>query len=254
LESRKGTNTTKPREQSHTSDTLGHQEVRPTDDTLPVNCDMTTKKTFFQQGIESSSDVDEEFCNVTDIKQFMYCPRVVYFERVMHARPIMGSQQAQSKEEHVHLEEKERKRKTAVWISNEFESAEKSYRLPLASEKLRLRGVLDLLLILQGELLPVEYKNTRSDKGRIRTHHKYQLTGYALLLEEAFGKTVLRGVANYVPEKLALIVDITPAMKRFTIRIISEVSRISREQFLPPVSVPPSKCHGCGYFWVCQHK
>jgi len=39
------------------------------------------------------SDVAESFVSVTDVKHYVYCPRLVYFDRVLHATPVFGSQQ-----------------------------------------------------------------------------------------------------------------------------------------------------------------
>jgi hypothetical protein len=46
------------------------------------------------------SDVAEFFVSVTDVKHYIYCPRLIYFDRVLHATPIFGSQQEEGKESH----------------------------------------------------------------------------------------------------------------------------------------------------------
>jgi CRISPR/Cas system-associated exonuclease Cas4 (RecB family) len=46
------------------------------------------------------SDVAEPFVSVTDVKHYIYCPRIVYFERVLHAKPVFGSQQREGREKH----------------------------------------------------------------------------------------------------------------------------------------------------------
>jgi len=46
------------------------------------------------------SDVAEPYVSVTDIKHYIYCPRLVYFDRVLHAQPVFGSQQEESQELH----------------------------------------------------------------------------------------------------------------------------------------------------------
>jgi len=33
------------------------------------------------------SDIAEEFVSVTDIKHYTYCPRLIYFNKVLHATP-----------------------------------------------------------------------------------------------------------------------------------------------------------------------
>ena len=37
------------------------------------------------------SDIAEDFVSVTDIKQYIYCPRIVYFDRLLHATLVFGS-------------------------------------------------------------------------------------------------------------------------------------------------------------------
>jgi len=93
-----------------------------------------------------SSDLVEGYCSVTDIKHYLYCPRIIYFDKVVHAKPTLGAQQEASKETHKTLEEMEKRRKAAVFYSPEFERAEKRYRVPLQSDRLKLRGLLDLLI------------------------------------------------------------------------------------------------------------
>ena len=52
------------------------------------------------------SDVVEDFVSVTDIKHYVYCPRLIYFDRVLHATPVFGSQQENSKDLHEHHEKR----------------------------------------------------------------------------------------------------------------------------------------------------
>jgi hypothetical protein len=34
------------------------------------------------------SDITEEFISVTDIKQYIYCPRLIYFDHVLRQREL----------------------------------------------------------------------------------------------------------------------------------------------------------------------
>jgi len=219
LVNRKGTNTTRPSEQSHTS------------------------------------DVAEAYCSVTDIKHYLYCPRIVYFDKVLHCPPILESQQEASKTTHENLEQKEKRRKAAVFYSPEFEAAEKIFRVTLESEKLKLRGNLDLLIHTNSEYVPVEYKEMSSDRGKLWPDHKYQLAAYALLVEETHNTTVGHGIVNYVREDRVIPCEISDGMKKYVRRMIVEVNRLVSDQALPPITVPASRCHGgCGYLWICKRR
>jgi len=200
------------------------------------------------------SDVAETYVSVTDVKHYIYCPRLVYFDRVLHAQPVFGSQQEESQEQHEEYVRKELRRKDAVYYLPEFVGAQKLLFVQLASEKLQLRGVVDCIIkTAKGEYIPVEYKNMNSDCGKAYMDHKYQLVAYALLVEENFGSVVKRGFVNYIPEKLILQLEITPTMKGYVKRVIGHIKRIIKEETLPPIRVAKNKCQGgCEHKQTCQ--
>ena len=199
------------------------------------------------------SDVVEEFVSVTDIKHYIYCPRLVYFDRVLHAKPVFGSQQEEGKEQHEDYVRKELRRKDAVYYSPEFVGAEKMLFTSLISSGLGLQGNVDCIIrTTKEEYIPVEYKNMNSDRGKVCMDHKYQLVGYALLVEENFETVVKRGFVNYIPEGLILRVEITPTMKSYVKRVLGHIKRIIRDEELPPIRVAKHKCQGgCGHSQIC---
>lgn len=210
-------------------------------------------KTEKQQNLPIS-DIAEPLVSVTDVKHYIYCPRLVYFDRVLHTKPIFGSQQEESQELHMEYVRKELRRKDAVYYSPEFVGAKKLLFVPLVSKTLQLQGVVDCIIrTAKGEYVPVEYKNMNSSKGRVYGDHKYQLVAYALLVEENFNTVVKRGFVSYIPEQLILKLDITPTMKSYVKRVIGYIKRIIREEKLPPIKVAIQKCQGgCGHKQVCQ--
>jgi len=200
------------------------------------------------------SDIAESFVSVTDVKHYIYCPRLIYFDRVLHAQPVFGSQQEDSKELHEDYVRKELRRKDAVYYSPEFVGAEKLLFTSLSSSALGLQGNVDCIIkTAKGEYVPVEYKNMSSDGGRVCMDHKYQLVAYALLVEESFGTVVKRGFVNYIPEALILQFEITPMMKSYVKRVLGHIQRIIKDEELPPIRVARQKCMGgCGHKQVCK--
>ncbi len=200
------------------------------------------------------SDVAEFFVSVTDVKHYIYCPRLIYFDRVLHATPVFGSQQEEGKESHEEQVAKELRRKDAVYYSSEFVGAEKLLFTTLCSDSRGLQGNVDLIIkTARGEYIPVEYKNMNSDGGRVCMDHKYQLVAYALLIEENYGTIVKRGFVNYIPETLILQFEITPTMKSHVKRVIGHIKRIIQTEELPPIRVAKHKCQGgCGHKQTCQ--
>jgi CRISPR-associated exonuclease Cas4 len=200
--------------------------------------------------------VAEAFISVTDVKHYLYCPRIVYFDRVLHATPQLGSQQEASRELHEEYVKKELRRKDAIYYSAEFVGAEKLLFTSLSSPSLGLRGALDCIIKTEkAEYIPVDYKNMQSNKGRVWMDHKYQLVAYALLIDENFETQVRRGFVCYLPEKLIVELKITPTMKTHVKRIIGHIKRMIREEKLPPIRVAKHKCTGgCGHKLICEGK
>lgn len=200
------------------------------------------------------SDVAESFISVTDIKHYVYCPRLVYFDRVLHATPVFGSQQEEGKESHEEQVAKELRRKDAIYYSTEFVGAQKLLFTALSSDALGLQGNVDLIIhTARGEFIPVEYKNMNSDGGRVCMDHKYQLVAYALLIEDCFGTVVKQGIVNYLPQTQILQFEITPTMKTHVKRVLGHIKRIIQTEELPPIRVANYKCQGgCGHRQTCQ--
>ncbi|MEM3589724.1 MAG: CRISPR-associated protein Cas4 [Candidatus Bathyarchaeia archaeon] len=199
------------------------------------------------------SDAEESYVSATDIKHYIYCPRIIYFEKVLRVKPVLGSQQEESREEHMEYVRRELRRRDAVYYSPEFIDADKLLFVSLSSDKLGLRGCIDCIIkTAKGEYIPVDYKNMESNKGGIWMDHKYQLTAYALLIEENYGTVVKRGFINYMPEERVLKLEITPTVKSHVKRILGHIKRMESREELPPVRVSGWKCTGgCGYEWIC---
>lgn len=196
------------------------------------------------------SEVEEGFLSVLDVKDYVYCPRVVYFRRVLHAKEEMGSQQAEARESHGKLDEKEARRKSVVPYRKDLEGGEKSFSVPLVSRRLELQGILDCLVKLAGDLIPIDYKFTKSNRKQAWAHHKYQLVAYAMLVEDNFGGVVKKGFIYYVPEELLVEIPVTQGTREFVKKVLTRIRRIMQSEEPPLVRVNPKRC-SCGLRWIC---
>jgi len=188
----------------------------------------------------------------TDVKQYIFCPLITYYRRVLKLKPLVESQQEQSKEEHEKIRKLDERRLIPLKIK-EFRGSKVVSDLFLHSKRRNACGNLDLLLITPwGELIPVDYKFSQSNSGRAWIDHKYQLCFYALLIEENFEKAVRRGVICYVPEERVVVINITLRLKRKVREIIDKILEMDEKQEPPATRKNPEKCSGgCGYKWVC---
>ena len=194
--------------------------------------------------------MSEELINVSELKQYVYCPRIIYFSSVLRVNPRFYSQQIEGKVIHDDITKKEARRIGSVI---EFKNSQKIFGLNLESYKLNLKGNLDCLIIKEGEYIPVDYKFMKSNNKKAWLDHKVQITAYSMLVEDNFNKVVKRGYIYYELEDLPVKVLITPSLRKLTKLIIDDIKRIKNYEILPSKTPDISKCKGgCGYLWICK--
>lgn len=196
--------------------------------------------------------MDELLFEVTDIKQWAYCPRVVYYRYCLpDIRPITALMR-QGIAGHQDEAAREERRSLRAYGLTE---GERAFDIGLRSTTLGLRGRLDLAIAVPernapgAEAIVVEYKDSESAGGK---HFRLQLAAYALLLEEAWGLPVRRGFIYSIPLRRAEAVSIGTALRR-TARDTIESLRmavVGERMPAPPTSRRP--CITCEFRRFCN--
>ncbi|MDN5301217.1 MAG: CRISPR-associated exonuclease Cas4 [Thermoanaerobacteraceae bacterium] len=186
---------------------------------------------------------------VTDIKQYVYCPRIIYYTYVLPVNKKLTFKMEHGKDWHLEIDRLEKRRKL---VSYGFEEGERIFHLPVYSERLGLSGLIDMVIEFKKgnlkEYYPVEFKNTVH---QIQQNHKYQLVAYAMLLEEHYNKPVRRGFIYTIPNKDIQVVTITDSMRIYVKKVISAIyNMIKREKFPEARSV--RRCWDCEYKNYCK--
>lgn len=182
---------------------------------------------------------------VSDVKQFLYCPRVVYFTYVMPVHRKVTRKMEYGKEEHLELERLERRR---GFRSYDLSEGERRYRTKLCSERLGVEGVLDMHIMCGSGCFPVEFKNTSRHPG---LNHKYQLVCYAMLLEDEYGKPVRHGYLYLIPGKRVHVVEMTPNARTFVRKTLGRIKMMIARESFPPAPGRPARCFECEYRNYC---
>lgn len=183
---------------------------------------------------------------VSDIKQFLYCPRIPFHRYVTRAPVLPTAKMTFGKEAHARTDQLERRRTLAEFNLLE---GERQFHVPLRSDRLRLSGTLDMLIRTPRELIPVEMKDSVDPPG---LNHKYQLVAYALLVEEHFDCIVRRGCVQLIPAKEVIEYAITPNMRRHVLKTLSEMRRVLSSERLPGPPASLGKCTDCEYRRFCN--
>jgi CRISPR-associated exonuclease Cas4 len=102
---------------------------------------------------------------VNDIKQYAYCPRIVFYQYAMPVEKKPTWKMEQGKIEEAKIDRLEKRRKLREYRLVE---GERRFHFWLTSERLALTGKLDLLIDSPEGLFPVDFKWTT---GRPHRNH-----------------------------------------------------------------------------------
>ena len=184
---------------------------------------------------------------VSDVKQFFYCPRVVFYTYCPHStRRPTTYKMVEGSLEHKAIEDKEERRSLRAYGLAE---GEKQFNISLHSPRLALTGKLDMAILTKNEIIPVDFKNTSGNPG---LNHKYQLTGYALLVEDLWQKPVRRGFIYLAPRKKAIEITITGNMRLFFKQALAKIRRMIENESLPKPPRKTSYCTDCEFRNFCN--
>lgn len=182
---------------------------------------------------------------VSDIKQFVYCPRIVYFRYVLPISVSTTYAMRAGGEAHDRIERLDRRRTTRKY---QLAEGNRLFRYNLNSERLCLTGVLDLLIESGKNLFPVEYKHS---VGMPSLHHRYQLTAYAMLVEDAYHQSIRRGYVYVLRPDEVFPVEITESKKLRVKSIVKTIGRMIETQIMPAPTPHRGRCQSCEFRFFC---
>ena len=186
-----------------------------------------------------------ELIRLTDLKNWAYCPRVVYYHRVM---PGAGTETykmsaglgAQALVEGLEL------RRTLERYG--LQGAERRYGVWLASEKVGLSGRADLVLVGGKACSVVDYKLTGGDPGE---NHRMQLHGYALMLEAEWRVTVEQAFLYRIPDDRVFRIAIDDQGREAVWGAVAGIREMVAEQLCPEGTEVRGRCRDCEFANFC---
>lgn len=195
---------------------------------------------------------DLDTIEVSDIKQWRYCPRVVWYTYCLPAIRPKTDLMRQGAASHRAEEDREERRSLRTYG---LKSGERFFNVYLRSERLGVRGILDLAIAVPNRSDPaakavvVDYKDSEQAAG---PHFKLQVGAYALLIEEVWGIPVEIGWIYHIPLRKAEKVPISPQLRRNVIEAINAIQQAIRTEALPPPPSSRALCVNCEFRRFCN--
>lgn len=198
---------------------------------------------------------------VTDVKQYFFCPRVIYFTYCMPLVRPTTTKMKLGKQSHGREEKLQKRRKLTKY---QLIDGKRRFNLHLKSDRLGLSGILDMAIFTRQEAIPVEFK--MSTKG-LSLNHKYQLAAYAMLLEDELfvrakprvicqgplrpRRYVRRGFVHYIPTRRVYEVEITPSMRKHIKSALSDIRQMIADEVMPDATRYKKRCLDCEFVRFC---
>lgn len=186
---------------------------------------------------------------VTDLKQYGYCPRIVFYTYCLPLiRPVTFKME-EGKAAHDEEMARERRRTLALYG---LEEGVRHYNVWLESAELGLRGRVDVVIEVAGEggeLIPVEYKQTRREAGR---HVWQQIAAYGMMLEETWHKPVRRGLVLSLLSRRVQEIPITDELREEVRERVRAMREMVERERMPGPPRQRGKCRNCEFRRFCN--
>lgn len=187
--------------------------------------------------------------NITpsQIIQYNYCPRFIYFEYVLGIPQYEDRHYKVNKGRDVH---DLKKIQNKMYLRKRLGVVEKYPDQYLSNDI--LRGQVDEVLKLNdGTAAPLDYKFAKWNDKVYKTY-KTQLHCYAVLIEHNFHVKVTRGFLVYTRSKNKIVtIDIREDGKGETRRLANTIIEIVEKNIFPPATKIKSRCLNCTYRNIC---
>jgi CRISPR-associated exonuclease Cas4 len=183
---------------------------------------------------------------VSDLKQYAYCPRIVYYRYCLPAiRPVTYKME-QGRGAQDDEEGRERRRSLRAYGLAE---GERYFNLDVTSEALGLRGRIDLAIRCTTEAIAVEYKDS---PGRAGHHILVQLAAYGMLLEESWALPARRGFIYFIPARRTREAVLSVDLRSEVHRMLTVIQDIITTEQMPAPPAQRAKCEICEFRRFCN--
>lgn len=183
---------------------------------------------------------------VSDLRQYAYCPRIVYYRTCLPSvRPVTYKMTAGQA---AHQDEADRERRRSL-RTYRIADGTRAFDVALEDAALGLRGRVDMAITRADEVIPVEYKHS---PGRLGRHVILQLAAYGLLLARQVEKPALRGFVYFIPARRAREIAFSPELMAEVQQLVGTIAAMVAAERMPAATRQRSRCEICEFRRFCN--
>jgi len=212
------------------------------------NAMRRVETTFSPERLETDTEITP-MITPSELIEHLFCPRFTYF---MHCLKIPQHEELRYKVLKGRELHDKREKTNVDYLRKRLGCIRKEVTVYIASRNLRVRGIIDeVLLLADGTAAPLDYKYTEYSDFIYRTH-KVQSTVYALLIMENYRLPVRRGYICYTRSKnVVKEIVYKQADFDFAREKIEELFDIIVKGYYPKRTSWSNRCIDCCYRNIC---
>lgn len=177
--------------------------------------------------------------NPNELRQYNYCPRVIFYERCtpVHRRETLRMQYGREAHDVENALEKQRSLQRYG-----LHEGKREFNVQMHAPSLELFGTADLIVTVGEETYPIEFKDsTRSpDLG-----HEMQLCAYGLLLEATRATRSPRGYWHSTRTRETFVIEFDAKLRKRTLAAITDINSFIKAERCPDPTPQVAKCFDC---------
>ncbi len=182
------------------------------------------------------------------LRQYCFCPRIPYYLELLQIKPSAPLWVQQGGEFHVTMENL-LPRRTLHQFG--LEGAEIRKNFNVKSERLRIHGILDFLLIADNAVVPLEIKTGSGSPTRGQV---MQLAAYGFAAEEMLNKLFSFGFLINGKKGKNYRIERTSELEKDVEITIYNLNRDLHAMLLPESAAKASQCAQCEFISFCNDR
>ena len=182
------------------------------------------------------------------IRQFLFCPRVVYFLEVLNI-PRVSPIWVKEGEKHHQKQAELFKRRTLARFN--LENSTFKNNVNLFHNDFNFHGICDGLIISNKNIYPVEIKlhGTKPTKAQ-----KMQLIAYGILAEKIYEKDFNLGFITFEKNAKTIPIKVDEKQKKELINWVEKIIEMIKKEKLPYSDASEEKCTQCEFENYCNDR
>ena len=193
-------------------------------------------------------DIEKFILIATDLMNYCYCPRIIYFVHVMKIPQATTRKEYKGREKDLEFMAKSKRTK----VVKDAPPLPKLFQVHMQSDELEMKTIADSIMINEAkkEAYPIQAKYAFAPREIYKTQ-KLQLAMEAMLIEDKFKHKVPFGYIKFMRSNELIKVSINTELKDDVIQCFQNIKEITRTERMPKGTEYKKRCADCCYKNIC---